>query len=144
LARENQLGADERMALDLPALAAFWHSPLGRKIRAYPADVRRELPFTARFSPRELEQLVEIKAEAGLEQEYVIVQGAADLVVLRPSEIWLVDFKTDEVSPSELPAKLKVYSPQVRLYAAALEKIFARQVTLRALHFLALGKTEEI
>jgi len=144
LAREKQLSADERAALDLPVLAAFWHSPLGRKIRAYPADVRRELPFTARFSPQELEQLAGISAEAGLEEELVIVQGAADLVVLRPAEIWLVDFKTDEVSPSGLPAKIKIYSPQVRLYAAALEKIFVRPVTLRALHFLALGKTEEI
>ncbi len=84
LARANQLSTDEQAALDLAALAAFWNSPLGRKILARAADVRRELPFTARFSPPELEQLTGTKAGPGLEQEFVIVQGVADLVVLRP------------------------------------------------------------
>jgi len=144
LERESQLSADERAALDLAALAAFWNSPLGRKIRAHAEEVRRELPFTARFSPQALAELTGIKAGAGLEQEFVIVQGVADLLVLRPDEIWLVDFKTDDVSARDLPEKIRIYSPQVRLYAAALEKIFARKVSLRALHFLAVGRTEEI
>ena len=43
-----------------------------------------------------------------------------------------------------IAGKIKTYSPQLKLYAAALEKIFARPVTLRALHFLATGRTEEI
>ena len=144
LVRENHFGADERAALNLAALAAFWNSVPGRKIRSHPEEVRREIPFTARFSPRELAEFTGVAPEAGLEQEYVIVQGVADLVVLRPGEIWLVDFKTDEVSARELPEKIKIYTPQVRLYAAALERIFARQVTLRALHFLAAGKTVEV
>ncbi len=76
--------------------------------------------------------------------EFVIVQGVADLVVLQPREIWLVDFKTDEVAAGALAGKVTLYAPQLRLYAAALEKIFARKVTLRALHFLAAGRTEEV
>jgi ATP-dependent helicase/nuclease subunit A len=144
LERENRLSADERAALDLAALAAFWNSPLGRKIRAHSEAVRRELPFTARFSPQELAEITGLKAGAELEQEFVIVQGVADLLVLRPDEIWLVDFKTDDVSVRDLPEKIRIYSPQVLLYAAALDKIFARKVTLRALHFLAVGRTEEV
>jgi len=144
LERENQLSADERSVLDLTALAAFWNSPLGRKIRAHSEAVRRELPFTARFSPQELAAITGIKAGAGLEQEFVIVQGVADLLVLQPDEIWLVDFKTDDVSARDLPEKITIYSPQVLLYAAALEKIFSRKVSLRALHFLAAGRTEAV
>jgi ATP-dependent helicase/nuclease subunit A len=144
LARENYLSAEERADLDLAALGAFWNSVLGRKIRAHAADVRRELPFTARFSPLELAGITGVETAAGLENEFVIVQGVADLVVLRPREIWLVDFKTDEVAARDLPGKIKLYAPQLLLYAAALEKIFARKVTLRALHFLAAGRTEEI
>jgi ATP-dependent helicase/nuclease subunit A len=76
--------------------------------------------------------------------EFVVVQGVADLVVLRPDEIWLVDFKTDRVRPRELADKSKQYEPQVRLYAAALNKIFGRPVTRRALHFLLAGKSVEM
>ncbi len=57
LARENYLSADELTALDLAALGKFWDSPLGRHIRAHEEEVRRELPFTARFSPMELAEI---------------------------------------------------------------------------------------
>ena len=140
----NYLSADEFESLDLKALAEFWRSPLGRRIHEQAAGVRRELPFTARFSAKELEKFTGIKAEAGLKHEFVIVQGVADLVVLTEHEIWVVDFKTDEMGARELPDKIKLYSPQLKLYAAALEKIFALKVTVRALHFLAAGKTVEI
>jgi ATP-dependent helicase/nuclease subunit A len=130
--------------LDLGGLAAFWNSPLGKTIQANAANVWRELPFTARFNPVEIEEITGRKAEAGLEDEFIVVQGVADLVVLRPDEIWLVDFKTDDVRADDLAGKIKAYAPQLKLYAAALEKIFARKVTVRALHFLAARRTERV
>ncbi len=145
LQRENFLSDDERAALDLEALGQFWHSSLGKKISAQPADfVQRELPFTARFSPTELAQIIGRKTEDSPDDEFVIVQGVADLAVLLPDEIWLVDFKTDQIRSGELAEKIQTYTPQLQLYAAALEKIFARKITLRALHFLAARKTEEV
>jgi ATP-dependent helicase/nuclease subunit A len=46
-------------ALDLEAIAAFWRSPVGESIRGQkPAAVHRELPFTGRFT---LKDLVELK-----------------------------------------------------------------------------------
>jgi len=144
LARENYLSADERAVLDLDALAAFWDSDLGKKIRANEANVRRELPFTAKFSPAEIAEIKGEELEAGLENEFIIVQGVADLVVLLTEEIWLVDFKTDQVIAQELPEKIRAYSPQLKYYAAAMEKIFSRKVTVRALHFLAARRTEII
>ncbi len=144
LAREKFLSADECAVLDLASLAAFWSSPLGEKIRANAKNVRRELPFTARFSPTEIFQIKGEKPEAGLENEFVVVQGMADLAVLLPDEIWLVDFKTDDVGAGSLAEKIKAYTPQLQFYAAALEKIFARRVTMRALHFLAARRTVEV
>jgi ATP-dependent helicase/nuclease subunit A len=144
LTRENYLTAEERAALDLNTLAAFWNSKLGQEIAAHAAEVRRELPFTARFSPKEIAAITGKPAEPGLENEFIVVQGVADLAVILPNEIWLVDFKTDDVTPRDLPEKIKTYQPQLQLYAAALEKIFGRKVTLRALHFLATRRTEEI
>jgi ATP-dependent helicase/nuclease subunit A len=143
LVREHYLTAEERAALDLKALAAFWSSAIGQKILAHADEVRRELPFTARFSPVELAAITGAPADPALAEEFVIVQGVADLVVLRPEEIWLLDFKTDDITARDLPEKIRIYTPQLRLYAAALERIFQRRVTGQALHFLALGRTEE-
>ena len=143
LVRENYLSAAEGAVLDQAALVDFWDSKLGRKICANAEAVRRELPFTARFRPAEIAAITGQPAEAGLENEFIVVQGAADLVVLLRTEIWLVDFKTDAVDANALAGKIKTYTPQVQLYAAALEKIFARPVTLRALHVLAVRRTVE-
>ena len=141
LEREKILSADERAALKLEDIAAFWGSEPGRKIRAQAASVRRELAFTTRFSPAELAAITGVKSEPGLEAEFVVVQGVADLVVLLPEEIWLVDFKTDEIRKDELPDRIKTYTPQLKLYAQALEKIYSRPVTARWLHFLSARKT---
>jgi ATP-dependent helicase/nuclease subunit A len=144
LERENVLSADEREVLDLKTVAVFWNSEPGKKILEHAANVKRELAFTAKFSPAELSEITGTKSEAGLENEFVVVQGVADLVVLLPQEIWLVDFKTDEVRADGLPAKIKIYEPQLKLYASALVKIYSRPVTNCWLHFLSVQKTVDV
>jgi len=141
LEREMVLSAAERAALDLQAVARFWNSDEGRTIRGQAANVKRELAFTAKFSPQELSEIVGTKTAPDLENEFIVVQGVADLVVLLPGEIWLVDFKTEGVGAGELPAKSKAHEPQLRLYALALAKIYARPVTKAWLHFLAAQET---
>jgi ATP-dependent helicase/nuclease subunit A len=144
LERERVLTPDERATLVLGNIAAFWHSEPGRNIRAQAARVRRELAFTARFSPPELAALTGMKSTGELENEFVVVQGVADLVVLLPEAIWLADFKTDEIRHAGLPDKIKAYAPQLKLYARALEKIYSRPVTECWLHFLSARTTVEI
>ncbi len=144
LVRENYLSPEEGASLDLTSLAAFWNSPLGKKISSHAAAVRRELPFTARFTSAEIAEITGKNSPTGMENEFVIVQGVADLVVLLPAEIWLVDFKTDALQASDLDEKLQTYAPQLKLYAAALEKIFPQKVLLRALHFLSAHRTETL
>ena len=128
----------------MKAVAAFWNSDFGKEILANAAGVKRELPFTAKFAPRELDEILGTKSGANLENEFVAVQGIADLVVLLPEEIWLVDFKTDEVRANELTDKIKIYEPQLKLYAQALAKIYSRPVTNCRLHFLAAQKTVDV
>jgi ATP-dependent helicase/nuclease subunit A len=145
LEREKILSAEECAVLDLDALVDFWNSPPGRKIRAQPPEsVKRELPFTAKFSPAELAEITGAKADGGLENEFVVVQGVADLVVLLPREIWLADFKTDQTRADELPDKTKLYKPQLKLYARAMEKIYSRPAAICWLHFLSARRTVEI
>jgi ATP-dependent helicase/nuclease subunit A len=145
LAAAGRLTADERAALDLDAVAAFWKSEPGRKIRVQPPEcVQRELPFTARFSPAEVDAIIGAKTPPALENEFVVVQGVADLVVLLPGEIWLVDFKTDELEPGELTERTRHYEPQLKLYAGALSRIYARPAANCWLHFLATRQTVAI
>ena len=141
------ISAEQIAALDFAALANFWQSEMGRKICTQARNVKRELAFTARFGVMELKAL--IRAGTALDaplalDDFVVVQGVADLVVLLPKEIWLVDFKTDEVTPAELAAKTKHYEPQLKLYALALARIYQRPVTECQLHFLAAAKTVRI
>jgi ATP-dependent helicase/nuclease subunit A len=144
LEREKILSAEERAALDLEAVADFWNSEAGGRIREHAAFVKRELPFTAKFSPAELAGILGKAPEAGLENEFVVVQGVADLAVLLPKEIWLVDFKTDAVRADELPEKIRFYETQLKLYASALAKIYSRPVSSGWLHFLSARRTVEL
>ena len=138
--QEQLLSSEEIHHLDLPALAAFWKSELGYKIRAQASHVRRELAFTARFSPDEISGAAAKPPEL-FDEEFVVVQGVADLVVMLPEEMWLVDFKTDQITAADLAGKVKSYEVQLQLYARALTRIYHRPVRETWLHFLALKRS---
>jgi len=141
------ISAEQIAALDFSGLAKFWRSGIGQRIRNQARNVKRELAFTARFGVVELQALICAATEFNISfasDEFVVVQGVADLVVLLPEEIWLVDFKTDLVTPAELAAKTRNYEPQLKLYAFALARIYGRSVTECHLHFLKPAKTVRV
>jgi ATP-dependent helicase/nuclease subunit A len=144
LLRENVLTKEQAALLDYEGLAAFWQSTLGQKVLAKSEQIRRELPFTARFSLAELNDLLGKPHESSSEDEFVVVQGIADLVVMLPDEIWLIDFKTDSISPDDLADKTSVYEPQIKLYANALARIYARPVSKSWLYFLSARQAVEL
>jgi ATP-dependent helicase/nuclease subunit A len=123
--------------LNYAALLAFWRSEFGQRILANRKFLHREIPFTARMSPSD------IQASGLAPDEYVIVRGAVDLAVILPNEIWVIDFKTDAVANGGVNELLRAYKPQIRLYGCALERIYRRPALLY-LHFLALNRTVQI
>jgi ATP-dependent helicase/nuclease subunit A len=142
LCETGALGKPEFELLDFKALAAFWNSPFGRQIREHAGEVWRELAFTARFSPSDLERLVGAGAAPGeLGGEFIVVQGVVDLAVILPREIWLLDFKTDDLAETEVAGRAEMYAPQLRLYSHALSRIYHRPVSRADLWFLAPGKS---
>jgi ATP-dependent helicase/nuclease subunit A len=144
MVKEGILLEQEVGWLNFNSLLDFWRSDFGKRILANKQNVRRELAFTARFSPAELAAESKAVLLKEMENEFVIVQGVADVVVILPKEIWLLDFKTDRVALNDLEAKTKLYKPQLNLYALALERIYGKPVTERRLHFLACGETVPI
>jgi ATP-dependent helicase/nuclease subunit A len=145
LRREGRLTEAQAGCLDFKALAAFWRSEVGLQLLGRREQVRREVAFTARFSPSELEELRGRGAGTGEDgEEFVIVQGVMDLAVVTPEEIWVLDFKTDHFAEEELEAKVCDYRPQIMLYARAIARIYGQPVTRRWLHFFAAGRTVEL
>lgn len=144
LEKENYLSAEERTALELKTVLNFGKSEVGKKLLSQKEWIHRELPFTAKFSPIELDAILGTQSGEGLKDEFIVVQGVVDLVVLLPTEIWLLDFKTDGAGPDEIGRKIKFYEPQLKIYARALEKIYSRPTTNCWLHFLSANRTERI
>jgi ATP-dependent helicase/nuclease subunit A len=146
LSQAGMLSDADRATLDLEAVAAFWQSEFGQRVRARTSGVQRELPFTARFNIAELAAWgMLVEAWTGEEDrptdEFVVVQGVVDLAVILPEALWILDFKTDRLAREELPAKVRHYQPQLWLYAEALRRIYRRPVHELALHFLTLRET---
>jgi ATP-dependent helicase/nuclease subunit A len=142
--KSGSLLAEEVEALDLAAVLRFWQSETGQMILAQVSSVHREIPFTARFSSEDLAGAGLGAQGVTLQGEYYVVRGKADLAVILPSEIWLLDFKTDQVTGAELQGKIGLYAPQLKLYALALSRIYGRPATRRWLHFLGPGKTVSV
>ena len=76
--------------------------------------------------------------------EFVVVQGIADLVILRPEEIWILDFKTDSIDSASVSAAASLYRPQVELYAEAFSAIHNLPVTRTWIHFFTPGITVQL
>lgn len=132
------LSPDERDLLDFEAISAFWNSEVGREVRSRLLDLHRELPFTIKLTAADLAHIGLDQALPLPEAEFVLVQGIADFVVLGPKDIWLLDFKTDNISPADLAARTDLYRPQLALYSLALERIYKRPVKRAGLYFLSL------
>jgi ATP-dependent helicase/nuclease subunit A len=149
MGREHLLTSAEREVLDYDAMAAFWQSEVGARIRRHANQVQRELPFTARFDLEELDVLGflgtgNLDLRDSSEGEWMVVQCVVDLAVILPAELWILDFKTDRVVPSTLPRKVEAYRPQLQLYTRALARIYRRPVRDCWLHFLALRETVRV
>jgi ATP-dependent helicase/nuclease subunit A len=142
-AQQGAIEKEDLQLLDFRALAAFWTSSLGNRIRQQSASVRRELPFTFRLAAAELAALTGDTPEDVAPDDFVVVQGIADLAVVLPQEIWLVDFKTDRITADEQLAA-KGYEQQLRLYAYGLSLLFHRPVTEAWLHFLSANKSVRV
>jgi ATP-dependent helicase/nuclease subunit A len=84
-------------------------------------------------------------AERWVEQALALSTGAAlldarlDLAFVEEDEWVIVDFKSDRVEPSRVPARAARYAPQLGLYAAGLERLSGRRVRAAHLFFMHPG-----
>ncbi|MEK7270826.1 MAG: UvrD-helicase domain-containing protein [Planctomycetota bacterium] len=137
LHESGTLPKEARAALDPAVFARFLGSPLGRRIRGA-KNVRREVAFSLRLPPGEADP--KWKGVAGLEGEFVLVQGILDVLFDEGKNLVLVDYKTDSVSPDAAAARAhESHALQLSIYASAAERILKRPCPERWAVFLLAG-----
>jgi len=113
LCEKKIISEDDAKAVDCEKIAAFFTSPLGKRLKG--ADkVFREEPFALSVPASKV---------TGDENDFlqtVMVQGIIDCYFFEGDNIVLLDYKTDR-NTSEANIK-KNYQKQIDLYAEALEK----------------------
>ena len=144
--RERQLAArltapEIAAKLDLGRLARFFGGAAFRRVLAAQQVLREyafitALPAGAVLAAQGLAPEEMPPAAAG---ERVLVQGIADLLLVYPDHLELLDYKTDR-GKTEADF-LAAYRPQLNLYAIAIEKRFApRKVTYKGIYSFSLNR----
>ena len=67
----------------------------------------------------------------------ILVQGIADLIIIKSDEIFLVDYKTSRLKESDFVTK---YGTQLNIYQKAIESFYKKPVTKKFIYSFHLGK----
>ena len=139
---DRQLVAPEiAEKLDVSRIRRFVEGEAFAKICAAD-EVLRELAFITAL-PAEAVLAAQGTEGVRAEGEQVLVQGIADLVLVYPDHLELLDYKTDRRKTEA--DFLRAYRPQLNLYALAIDKRFApKKVTYKGICSLELGKLIEV
>jgi ATP-dependent helicase/nuclease subunit A len=142
---DGVITSEELHQIDLEKIVSFWTSKPGSAIRSQADRTHRELPFTARFTINELTELgFVVTDDPASVEESVILQGIVDLAVITENEIWLLDFKSEQVHRDNVEESARHHSEQLAVYRLALEKIYRKPVTKSWIHFLQPGVTYDL
>ena len=131
LVDERFITAQAASMADRKRIAAFFDTPIGRKLRSGTPCIR-EFKFSilddgGRYGD-------------GLDGEQVLLQGVVDCALLEEDGITVIDFKTDFVTEETLPERVSHYRLQVQTYADALARIYQRPVKEACLYFFRLNR----
>ncbi|MBR6209158.1 MAG: UvrD-helicase domain-containing protein [Oscillospiraceae bacterium] len=130
LRSQGRLSDEQAAAVDPAMILSFFRSPIGQRVLR--ADrVWRELRFSLLTGAEEF-----FPVPAG---EQLLLQGVADCCIREGDALTVIDFKTDRVTAQTMEEKIVLYTPQLRAYAAALERILGLPVKEAVLFFLRGG-----
>jgi len=121
----------DREMVDREAIEWFVSTPLAEDIRTAGDSYRREFHYVASESPTMFDETV--RPAPG---DFVLVRGIVDGILPTTDGMEIVDFKTDHVVGSEIPARVEHYRRQMTLYGRAVSRMWRRP--LRGLHLVFL------
>ena len=124
--QEHLLAPEQAKLVDCEKLLAFFTSSIGKKLCAS-KEILREFKFSL---------LVDADCyypDAAGEQ--VLLQGVVDCAIVEEDGIIVLDFKTDYVTSETITSAVEKYTPQVKAYSQALERIYEKPVKQVMLYF---------
>ncbi len=135
LVQRELLTNEQAEVIDPTSIVSFFETEVGQMLLT--ADhVYRETPFNMGV------QASELHAEWDGENEVVLVQGVIDCLMEVNGQLYLLDYKTDQITgrfPGGLAEARPVledrYRLQIDLYAKAVEQIWKRKIARKYLFF---------
>ncbi|MBX6351782.1 MAG: helicase-exonuclease AddAB subunit AddA [Thermoflavifilum sp.] len=119
LCEEGWLSPEERLAVDPEAVLMLLASEPGHRVRRA-RRLWREQPFLIRVT---------------VGDETVVVQGVIDLLAQDDAGWLIIDYKTDDIRPSDVSARAEEYAAQVATYREAVTRIFGTHDVETVLYF---------
>jgi CRISPR/Cas system-associated exonuclease Cas4 (RecB family) len=142
--REEEDGEPDRDPVDSTDFGRQVHALLGGGARdAGNSEANSEaLALAARFESSDVGR--RLGSTTRIEREFDFLLAVDDVALVGQIDLWfeesgtlvLVDYKTDEVSAAEVPARAGAYTLQLQLYALALERLTGRAPDSALLYFL--------
>ena len=119
--------------IDIEKIKPFFKSKLYTEIISNADKVLKEQRFIAYFDASE----IYTEKSESFTDEKVVVQGAADLLVIKGNHLCVVDYKTDNVS--DMGELVSRYHDQLKVYQKAFERIFGCETSEAIIYSLCLG-----
>jgi len=132
LVARKMMTAAQAAAVDRGAIRWFLQTDLGQLLARHSANLIRELPL---YFPDEVNPEGSVPSNDPLDR--IMIRGRLDLLLPLDEGAILIDYKTDAISPEEVPARGEFYRPQLEAYAQAFEKITSKSVSKILLVFLS-------
>lgn len=145
----NQLGAlntaglhtaEQAAQIDLDAIAWFFQTPLGQRLRQEKTRVLREWPFVIGVDPSRYEPGAK-KIDA---DDVLLVRGILDGLFDTGDGWEILDYKTDGIDAAQVPARVEEYRGQLGIYSAAVKAVWRSNVKKRWLVFLSPRRIVEV
>jgi len=129
------ISPDEAAFVDPDALSAMFETPIGKKLRSG-GEVLREFKFSILVDA--------VDTDCNTEDDKILLQGVVDCAIIDDDGITVIDYKTDRVTLTTLDDRVKQYTPQVRAYSDALQRIYKKPVKSTYLYFFNINRFVEI
>ena len=142
--------------IDIESILSFFQSDLGKMALDSRNTVLRDWPFTFALPALELPNSIHDSRTTNHEprttsderratsDELIVVQGIIDMLIQSADGLIIIDFKTDNISAAEAPARAELYRRQLTLYARAASAILKSPALAKWLYFLTPARAFEV
>jgi ATP-dependent helicase/nuclease subunit A len=144
LLTDNAISTSVVGQIDTEAILTFFHSELGQMVFAPQNTVLREWSFTFALPASQWKDSCAGRNTQYAIRDTIIMQGIIDMLIRTPQGLVIIDFKTDNVTSSQVNQRAELYRRQLDLYSRAASAILKDKLLTKWLYFLTPGCAIEV